>query len=281
MINNLKKKIEDIIESKNGLIQVVVLFISLVLGVAYKLEFVQELAIIIDLLGVVIVEMIIANVKDSILHRKLNRLGTRIEIEEGKLFRVSDFDLTPMFSKAKKDFFVSGLALNGFVYTYKEQLLGLLRDGKKVRILIMEPEKICDAALLYHGRNDETAVDDIITKQKETLNYIRNDDELKDYLKNGQLKFGLQNIVFSTSFIAYDVFDDKVVKKEVKASFYQYKCTNPESEPNILINSEDSNDWYKFFVKTIREHWKDSRKINNLEELEKLSNELKKNEKLV
>lgn len=279
MINNLKTKIENFIETKNGMIQMIVLFVTLLLGAMYKLGVASEMAIIIDLLAVIVFEMIVANIKDSILQRKLNRLGVRIETEDGKLFRISDFNLKSMFENTKKDFFVSGLALNRFMDSYKTKLLELLGEDKVVRFLIMDPKKIEDAALLYFGEKSHRAQKEIITRQKQTIMGITNDGKLKDWLEKGRLEFGVQDIVFSTSFIAHDVFCNKSVKREVKASFYQFGCRDPEREPNILINSEDSNDWYNLFLSTIKLHWETSRKIASIEELDNLFHELEEMEK--
>lgn len=279
MISNLKKKIEEFIEAKNGMIQVIVLFVSLLIGAMYKLGVASEMAIIIDLLAVIVFEMIIANIKDSILQRKLNRLGVRIETEEGKLFRISDFNLKSLFSNTKKDFFVSGLALNRFMDSYKTKLLNLLGEGKVVRFLIIDPKKIEDAALLYFGEKSHRAQKEIITRQKQTIIGIAHDVELENCLKEGQLEFGVQDIVFSTSFIAHDVFCNKSVKREIKASFYQFGCTDPEKEPNILINSEDSSDWYNLFLRTIKLQWEASRKITSIDELDNLFHELEELEK--
>ena len=83
--------------------------------------------------------------------------------------------------------------------------------------------------------------------------------------------------VMSTSFVAYDVFDREIlthnknkVGKELKASFYQYKCTAPEEEPNIIVDSFYNRDWYLFFRRTIEMQWNDAKPIKSKQEFEKL-----------
>lgn len=88
--------------------------------------------------------------------------------------------------------------------------------------------------------------------------------------------------IFSTSFVAYDVFNNSIIDqikrneyKKIRASFYQYACTDSKNEPSITVNSKDNENWYDFFDKTIFSQWKDSEVVNTKGKLENVINEIK------
>ena len=283
---NWKEKAEEIIEQKNGIIQILLFFLLLIFSGLFALGIQSTTAIIIELLGIISLEVITINIKDSIVHRKLNRLGVRIEMEDGALFRVSDFDINPFFSNAHNHVFVSGIALNYFIQTFDNEIVQLLRDGKKLYILIIAPELIEESSKLYYGveKTEDKAsarVSDIIRKQLMTLNHIKNSDELFSHFERGDIELRIALNMISTSFVAYDVLfntlgvhKEGVLYREIKALFYQYKCTIGRNEPNIIVNSKDNKDWYNFFKDTIEAQWNDSMAIISKVEYEKLIDDL-------
>ena len=93
----------------------------------------------------------------------------------------------------------------------------------------------------------------------ETINTIKESDILFDFFKKGKIKLRIAKNLFSTSFVAYDVFGkfltvgkDGHVYNEIKATFYQYKCTESKDEPSIIVNSLHNITWYDFFKNTIK-----------------------------
>lgn len=106
----------------------------------------------------------------------------------------------------------------------------------------------------------------------ETINTIKESDILFDFFKKGKIKLRIAKNLFSTSFVAYDVFGkfltvgkDGHVYNEIKATFYQYKCTESKDEPSIIVNSLHNRTWYDFFKNTIKLQWEDSVPIEGVE----------------
>lgn len=241
----------------------------------------KQLGIVIGLLLLITGELISLSINDSLTRGKLNNMGVRLDVDRGRLFRVHDFDLSRFFDSAKSNFFASGIALNGLLVKEKGVIEKFLNEEKEIFILIVDPDAVGENAKLYHGENlDEKTfrekVNDIYHKQMTALNSLRENTKLFDFLENEKLKLRVSCSVMSTSFVAYDIFDNDKNKdlKELKASFYQYRCTAPEEEPNIIVDSSYNKDWYLFFKETIKKQWDDAKPIKNKEEFEKLCDEI-------
>ena len=277
-----KINIEEFFERHNAKIQIMIFMGSLVLGAYFNVVQDNELGIIIGLLLLITGELISLNIKDSITQRKLNNLGVKFETARGGLFRVHDFDLSKFFDSTKSHFFISGMALNAFFEKNKAIIERFLNEGKEIFILIADPNAVGENTKLYHGENLDLKIfrkkaNAIYHKQSTTLDCLEEIESLFNFIENGKLKLRVTGSVMSTSFVAYDVFDKEVlthnknkVGKELKASFYQYKCTEPEEEPNIIVDSFYNRDWYLFFKKTIEMQWNDARIIGNRKDFEKL-----------
>lgn len=173
------------------------------------------------------------------------------------------------------------MALNGFFENNKSIIGRFLSEGKTVYVLMASPESVRQNTLLYHGVSlDETELmknmNDLLNKQVDTLNCIERIPGIFDYFKNGKFKLRTLDTVFSTSFVAYDIFEKEILGngtkkgKELKASFYQYRCIEPQNEPNIVVDSFSSRDWYLFFKDTIKLQWNDGNIIAGREEFEEL-----------
>lgn len=190
--------------------------------------------------------------------------------------------MTDFWDKTENQFFISGMALNGFFHDNKSVIERLLKEGKEVFVLMIDPDAIEENTKLYHGisldeREFAKNKNKILHKQLSTLNYIEEIKDIFDYIKNEKFKLKVLNSTMSTSFVAYDIFEKEMLShnrekegKEIKASFYQYKCTEPKEEPNIIIDSFHSRDWYLIFKNTIQMQWKDAKSISNERDFEVL-----------
>lgn len=283
-----KINFEDFFERHNAKIQLIIFAISLCLGAYFNISQNNQLGIIIGLLLLVTGELISLSIKDCIAQRKLNNLGAKFEVTQGGLFRVHDFDLSKFFDNTRSHFFISGMALNGFFQNNKATIERMLKEGKEIFVLIAAPDAVNENAKLYHGVNFDSErfskkVNAIYHMQNTTLDYLEEIENMYDFFNSGKLKLGLTQYVMSTSFVAYDIFDNELfvnnkTGKELKASFYQYKCTKPEEEPNIIVDSLYNKYWYLFFKNIIETQWSDAIVIKNKQEFERLRREI--NEKI-
>lgn len=281
-MRKLKLSIEEFFERHNAKIQITIFIVSLVIGAYFNINQENQLGIIIGLLLLVSGELISLNIKDSITQRKLNNMGVKFEIERGALFRVHDFKLETFFDNTKSQFFISGMALNGFFQDNKSIVERFLKEGKEIFVLMIDPDAIDENTRLYHGIDlDEKKFakkkNKVLHKQQTTLDYIEEIENIYDYIEKGKFNLKTINSVMSTSFVAYDIFekdillhDKEKMGKELKASFYQYRCTNPKEEPNIIVDSFLSRDWYLLFKNTIQAQWNDAISISNEKEFEHL-----------
>lgn len=277
MIDNIKQMIEDFVEKKNWIIQVIYLFVMIAISIIFRFDKQTTDKIIIELLFTIAAELYIISIKDSIAQKKLNRMDAKQDVDLGRLFRVADFDITPFFNNAKNDIFISGIALNGFFKNCRDNLLAFLEDEKIVRVLISSPYLIEENAKLYFGISDKNAINKsakkIIRYQLDTLEFIMND--YNKFINNGRMQVRFSDCVFSTSFVAYDsMLQIGKGRREIKASFYQYGCGVPQKEPNILLRSDDKREWYDFFENTMTRQWNNAERVNTEIELQMLYNKL-------
>lgn len=277
MLNDLKQWIEDVVEKKNWIIQVIYLLILIIISIIFEFDAQTTDKIIVELLFAIAGELFIFGIKDSILQKKINRMDAKQDIDLGRLFRVADFNLDPFFVNASHNIFVSGIALNGFFRNCQERMKDFLGRGKRIYLLFLSPELVEECAKLYFGANDEKKVREVsrrvIRYQMETVENIM--QEFSQSLSDGKIEVRISHCIFSTSFVAYDFMkpSDKGVR-EIKASFYQYGCRQPEREPNILLRTDDKREWYNFFENTMKEQWNDAEKIETMIEARRLYDEL-------
>jgi len=285
-MKDLKETVEKIFEKYNVKIQIIICLASLIIGAYFDINQKNELGIVIGLLTLITGELITLSIKDSITQRKLDSMGVRVEMLRGGLFRVHDFNLTTFFKNTRSQFFISGMALNGFFHNNKAKIQEFLDEGKEVFVLIADPDAVIENAKLYHGTNlneneFSNRVASIYAMQRITLDHINEIQNIYRYMQDGKFQLRILKSVFSTSFVAYDIFKDDLAKhnrerkeKELKASFYQYRCTDPSNEPNIIVDSFLSRDWYLFFRKIIMMQWDDATPISNEQEFEEFRNKV-------
>ena len=276
-MDNIKQWIEDVVEKKNWIIQVIYLLIMITISVIFKFDIQTTDKIIVELLFVIAGELFVFGIKDSIMQKKVNRIDAKQDINLGRLFRVADFDLSPFFTEAKENMFVSGIALNGFFKNCKDSINDFLDNGKTIHLLISSPNLIIENAKLYFGKENEKEVIEyakkIVRYQMDTLESIK--QEYKKYFIDKKIEIRISNCVFSTSFVAYD-FMVALSKNQraIKASFYQYGCSQPEKEPNILLRTDDKREWYTFFENTMKKQWDNAKNVETMIALEELYAEL-------
>lgn len=278
----IKQFLEDIIESYNAYIQVIFFILILCITLFANSLNIDKQSVIVSLLTIVAVQFLVQGVKDSISQKKLNNIAALINIEVGRLFRIDDFKLDRFLNKTKTDFFISGIALNAFFDTYKEEIKDLLEKGKEVYVLIAAPDAVKENAKLYYGIksnnfNCEEEIKDVLNKQRLTLSILKRCG-ISNYLEEKKFHLRTSSTVFSTSFVAYDIMNiakkTKKESREIKASFYQYNCTEPKYEPNICIDDIYSREWYSFFEKTLKMQWKDAKPVNTQADFEKLCSDI-------
>lgn len=278
---SLKSYIEEIIENYNAYIQTIFFLSILGTSLLQFIKVIDQNVIIISLLFIITGQFLIQGIKDSIAQKKLNILTENMNIERGRLFRVSGYEMVgEYFKKAETNIFISGMALNNFFTTFKKMITDFLTTGKTVYVLIAAPETIFENAKLYYGVKDKQkevvqSLKDILEKQRLALNII-NMTKWCDYIETGKFQIRLSKSVFSTSFVGYDLLNRSIGgnEMEIKASFYQYSCTEPKEEPNICIDNIHSREWYFYFAKIIQKQWNDAQPVKTKSELESLQNEI-------
>ena len=123
----LKHNIEIFFEEHNAKIQIVICLETLIVSSVFGFVLEDLLSVIITLLTSISVEVVLSGIKDSSLHRKVGRLIKEKEVKEERMFKVSDYEINPIFEAASKELFVSGIALNGFFDKHKSIIIGLLK----------------------------------------------------------------------------------------------------------------------------------------------------------
>jgi len=277
-MEKIGKWIENIVEKKYWVIQAIYLFVLVVMSIIFKFERQTTDKIIIELLLSLIIEIFILWTNVRIVQKKIDKLDAKQDIDLGRLFRVADFDISPFFHNAQNNVFVSGIALNGFIKNCNDEITAFLGQGKTVYLLFSSPKLTNENAKLYFGVKNESNIEEyaqrVIRYQLDTVENIR--EKYKKYFLKGNLQIRLSNCVFSTSFVAYDFMQSsKKGRREIKASFYQYGCGQPQKEPNILLRSDDKKEWFDFFENTMKQQWDDADKIDTLSELDALHNMLR------
>ena len=276
--DKLKHNIETFFEEHNAILQIIICVLTLIISSTSGILLKNSSAVIITLLTAISVEVVLSGIKDSALHRKVGRLVIEKDVKEGRMIKVSDYEINPLFEDTRNGLFVSGIALNGFFGKYKNDVINLLKKNKKIYVLIVSPDVVEMQAKIYHGAtNDETELKSkcnaIIHKQATALEYLKEIDNEGNYIKKKSLIIKTINIPATTSFVAHDVIDcvDSIIHSQrIKASFYQYRCTDPEREPNVIIDSSENKIWFDLLKATINRQWEDGKLVHDSNELKKL-----------
>lgn len=255
-----KKNIENIIENYNGYIQIVFLILTLFLGIIInKLDIQDEQIIILELTVLLSIEIIILNIKDSISQDKLNRILSHndkshnmvlIDIDEG----YTQFPF--LLQQANSDLFISGMTCNG-IWNYTSTIEELLRSGSHIRILISSEKAIEDNVRIYYQLDSEPEISDYIddahSKINITLKALRNNKLIKNsYDKTFEVR--RTNIPFTTAYVGINIYGSNGINKQLKVT--QYVSGNEtEKCPNMLLDSNENNFLYEYYIKTLKKIW--------------------------
>lgn len=286
-MKDLKTSIEDVYESYNGVIQIILVLAAVIVTSLYGVAYTQAQGIIITLLSLICVELLSLSLKDSIQQRKLNRIEKIVKIKAGKLLRVGEAKVDKFFRKTKDVFFVSGIALSWFFSTYINNIIQLLREGKKVCVMFCHYENFSDQEKLYFGNREDIKKGDvskIARLQYCALNEMVSIENIENYIKEGKLEIRFSDTTFSTSFVAYDIWNGNnqtpltsKMRSEIKISFYLYDIENASKRnPNVLVDNKNGTEWYELFHKSLLKQWKDAKRIESLDELNNIKEEVRK-----
>lgn len=107
-MKKFKINFEEFFEKYNGLIQVVICLVSLIIGAVFDICQENQLGIIIGLLLLLIGELVSLNIKDSITQRKLNNLGVRLKYLRVHYFECMILILVIFLKKLRANFMFLG-----------------------------------------------------------------------------------------------------------------------------------------------------------------------------
>lgn len=286
-MKDLKTSIEDVYEAYNGVIQIILVLAAVIATSLYGVAYAKGEGIIITLLSLICAELLSLSLKDSIQQRKLNRIEEIVKIKAGKLLRVGEAKIGKFFRRTKSVFFVSGITLNWFFNTYTDKIVRLLEEGKEVCVMFCHYKNFSDQGKLYFGVRKNVKqgnVSKIAGLQHCALNKIVNIENIENYIKEGKLEIRFSDTTFSTSFVAYDIWttnnrdqSTSKTKSEIKISFYLYDLENAtKKNPNVLVNNKNETGWYELFHKSLLKQWEDAKRIESLDELNSIQQEVKK-----
>lgn len=277
--NIIIRSIENFIETKNRYIQVILLLIAVISGTVYGFVPVQVQTIIRYTLVInIFMEVYVLQAKDSIMQNKINLIAVDINAQNGGLRFEEEIKIDNYFDNANKDFFISGIAPSRFMQKYQTKIEELLKNNKKITvyILISSLETVAENCAEYYGTKDNKMHQyNLLSKLNVVINSIENSETLKTAFKEKRLLIATSNIVFTTSFVAYDVFNFKSYHSKIKITFYQQgenqagklPCSSLDSDKNI-------RDMYPYFQNIISNQWNSAQLVEGESELEALSNKL-------
>lgn len=274
MINKWEKIVEKIVEKYNGYIQAVFLILTLILGIVInKLEYCEVQLIIIDLTVLISLDMIVLNIKNSILQNKLESLvnynkkqnknlkcllkynkqmcnTVLINIGEG----YNEFPL--LLQSVNNDLFISGMACNG-VWNHTSKIEELLKNGYYIRILISSEKAIENNVRIYYGLSSDKEMkdyfDDLHAKICITLNALKTNQIIKsNYNKNFEVR--RTDIPFTTAYVGINIYGNSDSKKQLKITQY-VPGHEKDCQPNIILDSNNNNDLYEYHVETLKKIW--------------------------
>lgn len=295
-------KIEKFVEEHNGTIQTIILILVSLIGGGILLwgepwntndnpkVFIHFFIMIVTLLLGVMTEIILLQVKDSTMQRKINSMGEIIR-QQTKLTDVwnSETDLLPFFDNARSEFFISGMVIDKLIIKYLYKIDELLSKGIKVRIILETLDGVDESAKFLYGCDyNENESKKIIEKRiKFTLLYLYTLDNFKVHMDNKLLEIGLSNSpIINPSIIAYDYMniEQLAVRRtkleeapEMSVRFYMQGAdgnnSNPKKHPTLRINSNIMAEQYDDFVIVIENMWNSCEEFLTPEQIkEKIKN---------
>ncbi|MCM1056614.1 MAG: hypothetical protein NC517_03280 [Firmicutes bacterium] len=276
--------IERFVEKRNRYIQIVLLLFAVISGAAYGLvpESIQVVVRYTLVLNI-FMELYVLQTKDSIMQKKMNWLSVDVTAQNGGLRFEDEIDIDDynFFENAKKDFVLTGIAPNRFMEKYRAKLEMLLKNNEnfKVYILISSLDAVSENCAEYYGSrtdNDDNSYKyDLLSKLNVVVNTIRNNESFCDAFEKKRLLLATSDFVFTTSFVAYDLFDDAKSFSNIKVTFYQQGEHNPGELPSAILDSEKNiRDMYPYFRKIIANQWEAANQIDEMEKLKSLSDKI-------
>lgn len=266
VINSLKRKCEYVIENYNAFLQALVLMMFLYVGYfRMYLGKAEREEIIIELLSVMMIEILILTVKDSITQGKLNKL-LFITNSINQLMPVSP-EIVDNFENliltAESDIYISGIACNN-VWMHMNRIIELLHRGCRIKLLIANEDAIAENAEFYFGlENDDdklkTAIEDVENKVTVTLNNFKLNDVIKEYYCQGMFEIRRSSQLFTLAFVGIDLETSRD-NKTLKVTQYTYGCKNTQDCPRFLITLPEHEHWFKYYKAIIDKQWNSAEK---------------------
>lgn len=276
--------IENFIEKRNRYIQVTLLLFAIGAGVAYGLVSEKTQAVVrYTLILNIFMELYILQTKDSIMQKKMNYLSVDVTAQNGGLrfedeIKLEDYNF---FENAKSDFVLTGIAPSRFIGKYLTKLEALLKnnDNFKVYIIISSLDAVPENCAEYYGsrtdNDDNSHIYDLLSKLNIIVNTILTSDILRNAFEKNRLLLATSDFVFTTSFVAYDLFSNLPSISNIKVTFYQQGEHNSEELPSVILDSgKNVRDMYPYFQNIIHNQWKAANKINGKDELSSLLYEI-------
>ena len=284
---NFNYQIESFIEKHNGTIQIV--FFILVCLVGGLLLFFGEpwdsedstqntsilFSIILTLLLAITVEIILLQIKDSAMQRKVNSIGevVRQQAEFTHIWNKEN-DLLPFFEKAKTELFISGIVIDKLIEKYSGEIDKLLERKVKINILLESSDEITQAAKFLNGSDYDSDSEILLNGRiKKTLKCLY--DKMNRYEENGSCDLleirSPKAPIINPSIIAYDYSNPITLATrrtklqtapEMSVRFYIQGADGVTSKvkthPTLLINSNIMPEQYDNFINVINYMWNSS-----------------------
>lgn len=267
LIKESKQFCEGFIENYNTHLQAIILLALICIGYwgAYLKKAERE-ELIISLLSIMLAEVLVLTVKDSISQNKLNKLlvitNSLDQLVPVSPEKVEDFD--KLISRAKHDLFISGIACNN-VWLYMNRIIELLDQGCHIKLLISGDEAISSNAGFYFGLNSanekkliDTAIEDVKTKISVTLNYLKLNSDLQKYYCQKMFEIRRSSRFFTESFVGVDLESERS-NKTLKVTHYTYGCKSTQNCPHFIITLPEHEHWFKYYLATIKEQWRNAK----------------------
>lgn len=261
-----KQFCEHFIENYNTQLQALIILTLICVGYwgAY-LKRAEREELIILLLSIMLAEILVLTVKDSISQNKLNKLlvitNSLNQLVPVSPERLDNFD--KLISHAEHDLFISGIACNN-VWLYMNRIIELLNQGCHIKLLISGEEAISANAKLFFGLDGDaksellkTAIGDVATKIDVTLNYLKLNSNLQRYFCQNMFEIRRSSQLFTEAYVGVDLESERP-DKILKVTHYTYGCENTQSCPHFIITLPENEHWYNHYTQIIKEQWKNA-----------------------
>ena len=257
-----------ILERYNGFIQAFLFLFVLLYDGIYKgvLNNAEETSLLIDIVGVLLIEVFILNIKDSIAQRKLNEL----KVSTSTLTQLVPFDphlmddFPALVKMATQNVFISGIICTNVLEFYESIIEELLDQGLNVRLLISSEKCIDYNAKQYFGfyesnRNSDEQIKEAKSKLNTTLRSLQKYDKLKYYYSQKRFEIRCSDSLISVGFVGIDNFSKRAeLNRAIKVTHYIFGCTNTPNCPRELISSLSNKHWFDYYNDFIKEQWRNA-----------------------